>query len=220
MLPSWISVSGGVRQWPSQSFANQRPFYKKFQSPERQHKSRFKIPFRALLLTCHCFVSGGQLNGLPLASSSSLAVYQSSSVTTIEYLLLVCCLGSLALGMDHPFWNANMKWSFPSISILVFQPLYFFGNLSRASPSREERKIRLLSGIYCAVWCSGFYNCFKKKVKCHEMCYTLAYSCASAHIGIKAHPSIPHLVFHAWYLMKQSSLLQKNRKKSKVSHKS
>ena len=143
MLPSWISVSGGVRQWPSQSFANQRPFYKKFQSPERQHKSRFKIPFRALLLTCHCFVSGGQLNGLPLASSSSLAVYQSSSVTTIEYLLLVSCLGSLALGMDHPSWNANMKWSFPSISILVYQPLYFFRKMSSASPSREEWKIRL-----------------------------------------------------------------------------
>ncbi|RLN16319.1 hypothetical protein C2845_PM02G36410 [Panicum miliaceum] len=52
---------------------------------------------------------------------SRVPIYQSDA--SIEYLMLVSCLGSLALGMemDHPSRNANMKWSFPSISVLLLK---------------------------------------------------------------------------------------------------
>jgi hypothetical protein len=161
VLPSWVSVTVGVRQSPSQSFANQRPFCKKFQLPERQHKSRTQDPSSCVSAHLPLFYVWRATKWHAIGKQliiSRVPIYQSDA--SIEYLLLVSCLGSLALGMemDHPSRNANMKWSFPSISVLVHQPLYFIGKMPSASPSREL----FFSGICCAMWCSGFYSCLKK----------------------------------------------------------
>ena len=57
------------------------PFVRNLNCRRDSTNLTLNIPFRAFLLTCHCFVSGGQLNSMSLANISSLAVYQSTRVS-------------------------------------------------------------------------------------------------------------------------------------------
>jgi hypothetical protein len=61
--------------------------------PESTTAVALKVPFLAWLLTCHCVMPGRQLNGVALASTSSLAVYESG--TPIK--CFSSCLGLLGL---------------------------------------------------------------------------------------------------------------------------
>jgi hypothetical protein len=139
------------------------PFARNFNHPppERQHSCRTQDPISCVSahLPLGCVWTATKRRGIgKQLIISRVLVYQ--SVNTIEYLLLVSCLGSLGLGMDHLSWNANMKWSFPSIPILVHQPLYFFEKMSSTNPSMEGWKIKifLVSFVQCsalgsiAVW--------------------------------------------------------------------
>lgn len=118
-----------------------------------------KIPFRAFLLTCHWVMSGRQLNGVAMVGSWSLAVYQSTSVSPPL---------NTSAAWDHwaSGWTTFLEmqtWNGVFPPFLFWSINHYTSLRKKCLAQWEGWKINDFSGIFRAMWCSGFYSCLKRK---------------------------------------------------------